>query len=185
MIVLWLVALLATSCASIDEIRTEWTRPTIGPLSDGGDRPGVPAVSLATSTNCAAIGEAVTFTVQIVNNEPVAITMPITPALDIVLRPNMFDPPTPSNTRHWSDTDQYPRNLNLVLQPAEERRYTWTWMAEAQYGSPEVMGIVARAIVPILEPGTTIPVSLGGNVYVGAQYRLYDGGPFPCAKMRR
>jgi hypothetical protein len=121
--------------------------PTIGPVEDsdtGGGAP-YPEMTLRASTNCAAIGEEVVFTLQLVNRWSEPLTWPDSQPLDLVLIPaarTMQPPPI----RRWSETRHYPRPLDPVIQPGEIRTYQWHWIAEPAYGQPDVQGVVVQVL---------------------------------------
>jgi hypothetical protein len=77
---------------------------------------------LTASTNCAEIGEEVVFTATITNPSKLLLPVLERPAFDMLIRAEA--PTTTSVIQRWSETNQYPGNINPVLQPGETRTYT-------------------------------------------------------------
>jgi hypothetical protein len=81
--------------------------PTVGPVSAGGDRPQVLDIGLSASTNCAAIGEPVVFTLEVISTTTQTLVLTGTPTLDIVFEPARWpgSQPRPQNQANDPDHD--------------------------------------------------------------------------------
>lgn len=105
---------------------------------------------LTASTNCAEVGEEIVFTGEVQNpgKQPFRVTE--TPPFDIVIQP--YDGTGP--VVRWSETDQYPRDINPDLQPGETRTYSWRWVATEAYVADaiQVSGIIVRMPVTYRYP---------------------------------
>ena len=119
---------------------------------------------LSATTNCAFVGDVVRFTLVVtsLSDEPVRLTSD--PLLEIQLSAirRTLDP-IPS--QFWSETAQYPPQIDPVLQPGERRLYTWEWVAEPVYGEPGAMGVSLFAASTFerqgFDQGISATISLG------------------------
>jgi hypothetical protein len=173
--------------------------PTIGPVQIGRvDPDAAPSIGLSmeltTNTNCAEVGEVVTFTARIHNNEVRRITLKGSPPLDIILS---LGPPesieeTELPVRRWSETPAFPQSFDPVLQPGELRTYQWSWTAEQVfYPNPDRPGngvwiSFYRGAVVSTSGGSRPAGALIG--YMGVGKMDFIAGPdssIPCAELRR
>lgn len=182
------LSLVLTSC-TIPRSRAEF-RPTIGPVRDGSGGPGGPSGSLSASTNCTEIGETITLTATLANQSPYSLKIQGTPPLDIIIRPSQWQEQRSAPLVRWSQSDQYPRDFNLVLQPGEKRAYQWVWTVDQQFARPAshqgnvLITFQSGGLQNESEGGSpagevaTIAVGLGVLEYGGQSRR-------PCAELRR
>ena len=108
---------------------------------------------LSASTNCAEVGEEVVFTAEVTNLTAEPLTVMEQPPLDIIIRP--YRPSGSAGGVHrWSETAQYPQDLEPVLAPHETRTYTWRWIADAVYTSDSIFynGILVDMPVTVQYP---------------------------------
>jgi hypothetical protein len=153
---------------------TERIQPIVTENSGGG----LVAHRLRISANCADFGEEVIFTVEIRNNTDVPLPIKERPPFDIILRP-VATPNDPAQFIRWSETDQYPPDVDPVLAPKEERTYSWRWIADAKYATPSVFVSGVNVDVPLtvqFEGGgeDSSPVSpptlgVGAHPYIGGR----------------
>lgn len=142
-------------------------------VSENGD-PGVINHRLTASTNCAEVGDEVVITAKITNLWRTALTVTSSPPFDIIIRPYRYGG-NAQPVQRWSDTDQYPRDLNPELVPGETRMYQWRWIADAAYSKSELRdsGITVQMPLPIRHVGTgerETPISdlpIGGKFHPG------------------
>lgn len=164
---------------------------------EGGGPPPIEPVSyppgdkanfqISASTNCAEIGEVVTFTARIGNAEKYAVILVGDPALDIVVQPVLWPQTEVKPVRRWSDSDQYPQQIVRTFLPGEERTYTWKWVAEnihAKY--PATLLSVDFATAALVNPSGggqsagTISIAIGVD-----RTRTPSGGYVACSELPR
>lgn len=155
-------------------------RPRLGPVQGKGRVPNGGSITLAANTNCAVVGEVVTFTLTIANAETHPVTFTGDPLFDIVLsHGNQRD------VRRWSDTAQYPPNINPVFAPGEERTYTWQWTADAIYVPDRLTsGVIAQVTTKVISPRGS-DHNNRAVVALGVDYLQENGGHWPCSELRR
>ena len=161
--------------------------PTIGPVRQESGGPGSRHLELSASTNCAEVGEVITFTITMTNEMEVPMTLADTHRLDIVLKPSGGVGPT----QRWSATSQYPTTINPVLAPYETRTYHWRWKADAVYAQvqqTDFTGVFAQFTSSEFLPKGYAPLPGGSvEVYVGVGAHILPqpGTNVPCTEMRR
>ena len=105
--------------------------PTVGPVQRISGNASRTMAVIQSSTNCAEIGEMVTFTASFTNTATYPVTITTEPVMDMVLMPSRWDPADgPEPVQRWSESDQYPTDLPTVVQPGEEWVYQWRWQAD-------------------------------------------------------
>jgi uncharacterized repeat protein (TIGR01451 family) len=164
-------------------------RPTIGPVRDQAGGPGLASLELTSNTNCAEVGEVVTFTLTISNEMTYPITLTGTPVLDIIISPAAANVPKPSPNQRWSESGQYPSSVSPILAPHEVRIYKWLWKADSAYASqpePQYNGVVVSASTAELRPSASAPRGNGTTIYLGIGTRdlSYPGAYIRCADMQ-
>jgi hypothetical protein len=155
----------------------------IEPVAEENGERGEYWQRLTASTNCAEIGEEVLFTAEIINEGTRPLTVADTPPFDIIIRPFRFGG-NAGPIQRWSETDQYPQDINPVLAPGETRTYTWRWIADAAYAQGTVNKYGTSVIMPLTLAGQgTSPLP---HVVVGvkAHPEFGNGGAF-CSDLRR
>jgi hypothetical protein len=184
---LLLVMLLLATCALGPRAVHQSAIPTIGPVRQGTGGPGSRHFELSANTNCAEVGEVVTFTTTLANETSVPITLTGTPLVDIVLKPiGEIVPPL-----RWSTTPDYPKNINPIFAPGEGRTYTWQWVADAAYLQPQQThnnGVIAQLTFgDVIAEGYKLHPRGSIEVYVGVgTHNLpMPGSNVRCADMRR
>ncbi len=158
--------------------------PTIGPVNGGGGRARFLDFDFSASTNCAAIGETVVFTVVVTATATDPVILTATPPLEITLEPRRWRAEAPPPLRRWSDSPAYPSAIDPVLRPGEQRTYTWEWTAEQVYGDSGVLGVTATLFTTIDDRG--IDQGADGVLYVGVEaFELPGTGDagLPCTEM--
>lgn len=148
--------------------------PTIGPITQASGGPDSIFWQITSSTNCAEIGEMVTFSVQLVNETTYPVTITNTPLLDIVIQPAQWPFEMPEPVQRWSEARSYPREMSPILAPGEVRRYQWQWQADAVYGQYGVNGVKARFITGTIQKQHSSTPAGGVDVWVGV--RTMPGG---------
>ena len=161
--------------------------PTVGPVQRISGSTHRTTAVLQASTNCADIGEMVTFTASFTNTVPYPITITTEPVLDIVLIPAQWDAADgPEPIQRWSESDQYPENLPNVMQAGEEWVYQWRWQADPMFhsqGSTKVLAQLQRGQIQL--QNSAIPAG-GPEVEVGvAAMHLPGGGAVECYELER
>ncbi|MEP7188170.1 MAG: hypothetical protein ABI901_03135, partial [Roseiflexaceae bacterium] len=182
-----LALLLLAACALGPRPVHQSVTPTIGPVQQRSGGAGTPDIELIANTNCAEVGEIVTFTIRMMNRMSLLITFTGTPLVDIVLKPSGESVPL----LRWSTTSQYPKDINPVFAPGEIRTYQWQWVADAAYVQPQQTtdngviaqltfgDVIAEGYSPL--PGGSIEVYVG----VGTHILPMPGTNVRCADMRR
>jgi hypothetical protein len=162
--------------------------PTIGPLQNITGTSGDILLEITAPTNCAEIGDQVTFTGRITNKATYPVTIITVPLVDFVISPaNWRASKGPKPIQRWSQTNQYPQNINPILAPGEQRTYQWHWTADAVYGEFGVNGVQTQFVVGEMPLKTSSFIG-GIDVWVGV--RTIPGGEssesgIACADMRR
>ena len=140
---------------------------------------------LSASTNCAEVGEEVVFTAEVTNLTAEPLTVVEQPPLDIIIRPAQSGGSIGPFQR-WSETAQYPQDLNPVLAPHETRTYTWRWIADAVYTSKDPFYNGIQVDMPV-----TVQYASGGkrstpvaDLAVGVKALQGSGRPVFCKDMR-
>lgn len=165
-----LIAVVLGSCG-------EPTPPTIGPIQIGGGNEEIGTLSLSATTNCAVLGETITFTLRVANTADYSLQFSNPPLFDMTIRkPNGLE-------IRWSDTDQYPIDINPVMSPGEVREYQWTWM-------PTIEGALTLSILTAALPqGDTTPNANNAEFAFGVNWMSWDVGgsamPIACSELKR
>jgi hypothetical protein len=145
------------------------------------------AIDVTASTNCAEIGEPVTFTATLTSEANAPLTITTRPVVDFVLRPVAWEETQgPEPIQRWSQTSSYPSVIDPVFAPGEQRQYQWVWIADAVYGQFGVNGVRAQFFIGAIPQQGFGPG--GDEVWVGV--RTMPGGEssesgMRCADMRR
>jgi hypothetical protein len=188
LLILLFILLSMTGCADVRQTLRDARIPTIGPVQGEVGRPGRASLTLSSNTNCAEIGEVITFDLRIANEATYPITLTGNLLFDIVLEPASWPLAGPIPARRWSESNQYPNTVNQVLAPGTAQTYQWQWAAEAVYGQAGVKGIVASVSTAVLRPGdTNLQAS---KVEIGVGVHSMPGGEsahagIECAAMQR
>lgn len=162
--------------------------PTLEPVRAGSGGRGDFEREIVASTKCAEVGETVTFTVTFANRTQELLTLTGTPLFDITLEPGIWTRPGTRPRERWSESDQYPANVAPVLQPGEQREYTWRWVASprfAQQGPNDNNLAVSYSMGDIIfsaggrTPAGSTPLGIGIGTYSDAN------GIWPCNELRR
>lgn len=150
-------------------------------VQENGDR-GEFWHRLTASTNCAEVGEEVLFTAEITNESPNPLTVTDNPPFDIIIRPFRYGGDA-QPVQRWSESDQYPDDIDPVLMPGETRTYTWRWVADAAYAQGSVTDYGTSVFMPLTLAGQVIahlpPITVGVKV----NPMLGNGGAF-CSDLR-
>ena len=169
----WLLfALMVVLLASCGEAKP----PKRGPITAAGRISRQGNVSLTASLNCAFPGEEVVFDLEMMNNEPTALTLLGTPLIDIALSDG-------NKEVLWSQSSSYPTDINPVLQAGERRQYQWRWIAT------DLDGIMSAVVLmDVKSPGsaasrpTELILGLGVNSIL---WRVGDTpGRIACTELR-
>ncbi|NOK63287.1 MAG: hypothetical protein GFH27_549325n5 [Chloroflexi bacterium AL-W] len=161
--------------------------PTVGPVQRISGNASRTMAVIQSSTNCAEIGEMVTFTASFTNTATYPVTITTEPVMDIVLSPsNWTAGDDPALVQHWSESDQYPTEFPTVAQPNEVWTYQWRWQADAIYHQPDVYDMRVQLIMGEIQlQGSSVPS--GGHelgIGVGA-IPLPGGGAVECYELER
>ena len=150
--------------------------PKRGPITAAGRISPQGNVSLTASLNCAFPGEEVMFDLEMMNNEPTALTLLGTPLIDIALSDG-------NKEVLWSQSSSYPTDINPVLQAGERRQYQWRWIATDLDGS---MGAVV--FMNVKSPGSAAsrPTELILPMGINIMQWTVGGSPMPiaCTELR-
>jgi hypothetical protein len=181
-----LAGLLLAACALGPRPVHQTVFPTIGPVRHVSGLSTAARVELTASTNCAEVGEVVTFTTQITNEMSIPMTLRGLPPLDILLKSAVPGAPP----QRWSATPQYPKAINPVLAPGEVRMYEWQWVADAAYAQLEQTtynGVEARLELggAFVGEETIAGGSIAVYVGVGAHVLPQPGTNVRCADMHQ
>lgn len=123
------------------------SKPAIQPVEVESGRASVIDVSLRASTNCADVGEEVTFTVRVANLQDQPLQLVANPPFDIIIEPYQGGA---GPTIRWSESDQYPATIDPVLAPREVRTFEWRWIADVVYDPLTTAGASGtQVLVPI------------------------------------
>ena len=125
-VVMLLILLFVSGCSDRSIPRRE-------AVSGGSAQPLIFREELIASTNCAEIGDIVTFTVNLQKLSDKTTTIDGTPPFDITLTQMKIAKSEPTSLVRWSNTNQYPTNPTTVLAPGEQRIYTWQWQATQEF----------------------------------------------------
>lgn len=139
--------------------------PTIGPVQQVTGISELIRTELTATTNCANIGDVITFTGRVTNESNHPLTITSYPPFDFVLRPANWRSNASMPVQHWSEISSDASSANPVLAPGETRTYLWQWIADAVYGQRGVNGIRVTFIIGEI-PQETRP-SGGPEVWVG------------------
>lgn len=178
MIMLAIMPMLLVGCIP-GELLRQARQPRIEPVSLVSGGHGSETIALLANTNCAEVGEIVTFTLRIANQmtEPMTITGQL--VLDIVLQPNNWTSTEPESFRYWSQSTQYPVAIDRVLVPGEEHIYQWQWVAKLVYSPPNAQGVIASVNVGLIETPSG-GATRAGDVRVAVGVDTMPGGESPA-----
>ena len=139
------------------------------------------------NTNCAEIGEMVTFTASFTNTATYPVTITTEPVMDMVLMPAQWDPTDgPEPVQRWSESDQYPTDLPTVVQPGEEWVYQWRWQADPVFRSQKGSEVRAQLVTGQIQLRASSVPEGGPEVWVGVgAMRLPGGGAVECYELER
>jgi hypothetical protein len=109
------------------------------------------------------------------------------PPMDIIIEPGLWPQSEPRPQVRFSQSDQYPTDINPALAPGEERHFVWQWKAEAIHARhPETMLVVGlQATLQNASGGGiggvgVMPVGIG----VGRK-GIPSGNYLTCAELRQ
>jgi hypothetical protein len=109
------------------------TVPNLEPVARTTGITGTLNTTLTASTNCAKVGELITFTLTLENLRTQPMTLTDTPRLDLVIEPHRAIR-NPADVQRWSADPDYP-SIDVVLHPREVRQYAWGWHADPRYAA--------------------------------------------------
>ncbi len=147
------------------------TVPKLEPIEDSTEWGNSFKTTLNASTNCAEIGELITFTLTIENRTSNPITLTNMPLIDIVIEPQRTIT-NPADVQRWSADPRYPHPVDSRIDAHSIRTYTWEWPADPRYAlTPQLHddGIVVYGHVTILTPEWSIPVELPTLLTLGVR----------------
>ncbi|KAB8144315.1 hypothetical protein F8S13_05405 [Chloroflexia bacterium SDU3-3] len=161
------------------------TPPTRGPITTRQRiNPSMMNFVLSSTTNCADIGQVITFTVRLENNYREPINLDSNPPVDIVITPATDDPTQPIAPIRWSESPTYPAQMITKIEPGESHSYQWQWHADAAYGQYGSInnGIIARIATNAQFAGR--PLMVDESLYVGVKSGgLLPGPSWLCSEM--
>lgn len=176
------------ACGGPVDLGNRYAFPTVGPVTSQGGRANILAYSFTASTNCAAIGETVTFIATLKNISTVPITITTTPTVDFVVRPVRWSvtQTEPEPVRRWSETPMYPTSFDPVLLPAMEHTYRWEWVAEQVYDELGVKGTRIQFFIGDMKSPNFLRQQGGPELFVdvGRVTGGDSGYGLSCAEMR-
>ncbi|NOK63285.1 MAG: hypothetical protein GFH27_549325n7 [Chloroflexi bacterium AL-W] len=186
---MWLVHLYLSVILTISSCGFREGPPRLEPVEfGGGGSSGSFGAVTTVSTNCAEIGEWVTFEVTLHNGSEVVVELTDTPPFDLILEPAWWELTTPKPIDRWSESYQYPQEIDRVFEPGERQSYTWKWQAKstfAQQARDVNMMQVTFWQGQRLRDGRS-PASAGTNSsYIGVAWYAEGTGSWRCADMRR
>ena len=181
---LLVISMLLPGCVPFAEQFTPAV-PTIGPVQHRSGNTYTPIYHIQANTNCADIGEMVTFTARVTNTLTFPVTITTEPVMDIVLSPANWDPADgPEPIQRWSESAEYPEDFPTEMQTGEEWVYQWRWQADAVYGAGGVNGVRAQLQMGQVQlRGSAIP-SGGPDVDVGVEHMTWGNG-VECTQLER
>lgn len=183
---LGVAAVLLTACGT--RAITEQVRARREPVWEGASGSGVRS-ELSANTNCAEVGEVVTFTVTLANETTQPFTVTGDPLLDIVVQaPPISGQPAP--VARWPQSVYYPAQITPVWQPGESRTYQWPWRVDPAFAQQERAG---DNVIQASMPATNVRLSSGsitgaGGLDVTIGIGALRTSPFdwiPCADLQR
>ncbi len=169
LMVLPIISLITISCGST-------TYPVRQPIQTGLQTSLSAQIerTLASSTNCVALGESTMITLTFINHETTPWT--IDPTTDLVVKARSGT--TTQKMDRWSASSEYPSTFDPPLAPNEQRSYHWTWTPSADFVRSD--GSFA---------GVDINYSINkmlnlGSMYIGVEW--YTNGDYTvrCTEMR-
>jgi hypothetical protein len=145
------------------------------------------SVRFTASTNCAQPGDEVVFKAQVHNLTDQSLLIRESPPFDIVIE--AYSPTTTSVLQRWSNTDQYPKQIEPVLAPGENRTFTWRWIADAVYttGSGFHDGVlVSMPVTGQIQGKSNISGIFASQMMIGVgSHPTLAGRPVSCASLKR
>ncbi|NOK63291.1 MAG: hypothetical protein GFH27_549325n3 [Chloroflexi bacterium AL-W] len=181
---LLVISMLLPGCVPFAEQFTPAV-PTIGPVQGLSGSTNRTTAVIQANTNCAEIGEMVTFTASFTNTVPYTVTITTEPIMDIVLSPANWDPADgPEPIQRWSESEQYPHDFATVVEPGEEWVYQWRWQADAVYGAGGVNGVRAQLQMGQVQLRSSAIPSGGPQVAVGVEHMTWGNG-IECTQLER
>lgn len=154
----------------------EPTPPTRGPIQTGGGSRDTGQITLAASTNCATLGETITFTLRIKNIAPTSLEFTHPPLFDMTIS-QVNGPKT-----HWSNSPRYPSAINPILAPGQVREYQWNWVADREGA------LTLEVLTDALPTGDTTPNQQDASLAFGVNWMQWSPGSIPgrisCADLK-
>ena len=182
------LAFAIAGCGGPVDLGNRYAFPTVGPVTRQGGRTNILAYSFTASTNCASIGETVTFIATLKNISTVPITITTTPTVDFVVRPVHWSvtQTQPEPVRRWSETPMYPSSVDFVLTPGVEYTYRWDWIAEDVYDGSGVKGAIIQFFLGEMQSPIFLREPGGPDLFVdvGRVTGGDSGYGLSCAEMR-
>ena len=163
--------------------------PRLEPVEFGGIGNNIDlGTKVIASTNCAQIGEWVTFEVVLHNGVDFPIELTDSPPFDLILKPAQWNLSDPQPIERWSDSYQYPQEIDRVLEPGERQSYTWKWQANTQFTQQDPHENMIRMTFwrgHISRDGRS-PSSAGSlESFMGVEWYSGDIGTWACTDMPR
>lgn len=162
--------------------------PALEPVRAGSGGSGDFEEEITASTNCAEVGEMVTFTVNLANRTEKPLTLTGAPLFDITLQPFKWTRAGAPPSERWSESGQYPANVNPVLQAGEQRSYTWQWLVTPRFAQQGTEGnnlLVSYSMgETIFNNGNRTPAGTT-TVLVSIGKYVSGAGSWPCSELRR
>jgi hypothetical protein len=154
----------------------EPTPPTRGPVQASGGQQDSGKLTLSASTNCALLGETLTFTLQVKNTATYPLEFTGPPLFDMTIK-RVGQPQV-----RWSETDQYPATINPVMAPGEIRDYQWQWVSTIE-------GVFTLEVqTAALPPKATFPNGGSASLVFGVNWMEWSPGSIPgrisCADLK-
>jgi hypothetical protein len=145
----------------------EPTPPTRGSIQTQGGDPDTGQLTLAASTNCAMLGETITFTLRIKNIATTSLAFTHPPLFDMTI--SQVNGPKV----RWSDSAQYPSAMNPILAPGEVREYQWHWVADREGA------LTLEVRTAALPAGDTTPNQHDASLIFGVNWMQWSPGSIP------
>lgn len=182
-----LLLLLVEMVGCTPEFLGKYALPRKELVKAGGSHPVLGLLELTASTNCAEVGEVVTFTVRYKNETADPITLVSDPLLDIVIVAHPQGGNATIPQQRWSASTHYPATINPVVQPGEERTYTWQWKADGIYAQDSVDRVTITAEAQVSRLQNALPQGIEQQVSIGVS-RIEGNRPgtsIPCRDLRQ
>ncbi|KAB8144314.1 hypothetical protein F8S13_05400 [Chloroflexia bacterium SDU3-3] len=161
------------------------TPPTRGPITTRQwIEPTMMNFVLSSSTNCADVGQVITFTVRLENNYREPVTFDGNPPVDMVISPVQDNPDAPIGLVRWSESPTYPAQMITQIGPGESHSYQWQWRADEAYENDHWSSDGIAVHIETNAQFANRPLMVEELLYVGIQ-RLYATrrGPWLCTEL--